>query len=270
MHGYQNHKQYAWFILENMLYSIYKITNKVNDTVYIGQTKQKPRLRYLKHISDARLGKSNTYISRALSKHGPENFTFEVIACCKTQEDCNYLENYFISKYNSIVPNGYNVSSGGHRGFVLTSEQKAIRSVNSKKYAKKTPVTIIDCVTRVGMSFESKYELARYFNCSPVRIYEALKRKSKIHKGYYILLSEDYNSFTYLPNVKAHSKPLLAFDEDGNEYAFARLCDVVKIGASRSVVTRCLKNIKYTSNGFHFKQITVHEYINHKNKILPQ
>jgi hypothetical protein len=237
---------------------------------YVGQTKQDPKKRFGKHKSDAKLGKSTTYISRAIQLYGIDFFSFEVLACCKTQEDANYLEAYLIKLKNTLVPFGYNISTGGHCGFSLTEEQKLIRSKNSKKYSKKIPITLINIKTHVAMSFESKYEAARFLKCNPARIYETLKRKSCIYKDYYILLARDYSTFKYPPKVKNHAKYVLAFNEKGNEYAFARVFDTQKIGASRSVVARCLKNPLLKSNGYYFKTISQEEYIKHNNKFLPQ
>ena len=41
-----------------------------------------------------------------------DNFTFEILCICQ-KEELNDLEKFYIEKYNSVVPNGYNMTSGG-------------------------------------------------------------------------------------------------------------------------------------------------------------
>lgn len=53
-----------------------------------------------------------SYLLAAYRKHKVNNFTFKLICIC-FDEDCNKLEQYYISKFNTIVPNGYNLKEGG-------------------------------------------------------------------------------------------------------------------------------------------------------------
>lgn len=50
-----------------------------------------------------------------MKKYGVENFIFEVIAACKSQDDANELETLLVEQYQSHIStgNGYNVSAGG-------------------------------------------------------------------------------------------------------------------------------------------------------------
>lgn len=90
---------------------IYKITNTVNNKVYIGQTCQKDvRKRWYQHKTDCRAGKPWP-LYRAMRKYGIENFTFEVVQECN-KKDLNKLEIYWIKQYNSCGK-GYNATKGG-------------------------------------------------------------------------------------------------------------------------------------------------------------
>lgn len=91
-----------------MNYWIYKITNKTNNKSYIGKTTQKPEIRWKQHILGMGYGKQMP-IHLALTKYKKENFTFEVIYTCKDETDMNFAEVYFINKYTSLVPYGYNL-----------------------------------------------------------------------------------------------------------------------------------------------------------------
>lgn len=87
---------------------IYKITNTINNKVYIGQSKNIYR-RLTKHLSIARNGKYNhLHLYRAISKYGIGNFYVEVLEKC-TVKDLDKLEYEYIQKYNS-VNKGYNMT----------------------------------------------------------------------------------------------------------------------------------------------------------------
>lgn len=47
-----------------------------------------------------------------MKKYGFDKFIFEVLEECR-KDDLNKMELYYIKKYNSMVPNGYNVARGG-------------------------------------------------------------------------------------------------------------------------------------------------------------
>lgn len=100
---------------------IYKITNKINNKIYIGQT-----VRALEERLSEHKRKRNPLISKALKKYGIENFSVEVIYEASTIEELNEKEFEFIRKYNSINPNGYNQCEGGGNtvGYIHTDEAK--------------------------------------------------------------------------------------------------------------------------------------------------
>jgi group I intron endonuclease len=92
---------------------IYKITNKLDNKIYIGQTLQNVSKRWIQHKSDARARKDHSVIHRAMNKHGIENFEITTITECRSLEEMNDKEQYFIALLKSLVPAGYNVSLGG-------------------------------------------------------------------------------------------------------------------------------------------------------------
>jgi group I intron endonuclease len=93
---------------------IYKITNKINGKVYIGQTAGKnPNRRIKTHY---RKSTSIDLVYKAFLKYGESNLETEIICSTNSLENLNFLEQYFINYYNSIVPNGYNIKHGGEQG----------------------------------------------------------------------------------------------------------------------------------------------------------
>jgi group I intron endonuclease len=91
---------------------IYKITNKNTGKMYIGQTSQDLEDRWRAHRSS----KSNCrYLKSAIKKYGIHNFEFKLICVC-FDNDMDKFENDYIKKYNTLVPNGYNLREGGNGG----------------------------------------------------------------------------------------------------------------------------------------------------------
>lgn len=93
-------------MLKNIKIGIYKIQNKINNKVYIGQSKN-IYLRWYGHRCDAKVKDYPLY--KAIRKYGIENFSFSIIEECQISELAS-KEDYWISFYNSYIPNGYNIN----------------------------------------------------------------------------------------------------------------------------------------------------------------
>ena len=89
---------------------IYKIVNKIDGKTYIGQTIQDLEERWRQH----RKTNSNcTYLKSAIKKYGIDKFDFKLICIC-FDYDLDKYEIDYIKKYNTVVPNGYNLREGGN------------------------------------------------------------------------------------------------------------------------------------------------------------
>ena len=87
---------------------IYCLTNEKK---YFGQTINiKERWNYHKNCND------NTYIHRAIRKHGWDNFKKEVICKCGDKLSLGLMEDFCIQVFNTLAPNGYNLKRGGVHG----------------------------------------------------------------------------------------------------------------------------------------------------------
>ena len=108
---------------------IYKITNDVNDKIYIGQTTKTLEDRILTH-RNSYVCNCDTYLYNAMHKYGWEKFHFEVIdESPTTQEELDQLEAYYIEKYDSIK-NGYNMIGGGSGANPMFFERSRIKHDN--------------------------------------------------------------------------------------------------------------------------------------------
>ena len=90
-----------------MTKAIYKITNKINGKIYIGQSIH-PEQRFLQHCHKQKNYKS--LINDAIKKYGKNNFDFEILGWF---DDYNEKEKYYINFYSSLAPYGYNILEGG-------------------------------------------------------------------------------------------------------------------------------------------------------------
>ena len=147
---------------------IYKFTNKVNNKSYIGQSINIDARRK-QHIASSYYPLSNTYntvFHQAMRKYGIDNFHFEVLTICNIEE-LDSLEKYYISKYNSIVSNGYNMTSGGENA----------RSVNCLFSIEDIKNIIIDLRT----TYDTSEEIGNKWGCSA-----SLIKKIASGEEYYI------------------------------------------------------------------------------------
>lgn len=94
-------------------YDVYKITNKVNNKVYIGITSKGLSARWKEHLYNAEHG-CPFKLHNALRKYGKENFSIELIDFCNSWEELEEKERYYISEYKSLQDEfGYNMTEGG-------------------------------------------------------------------------------------------------------------------------------------------------------------
>lgn len=91
-------------------YEIYKVTNLINNKVYIGLTTQGIKKRWYQHCH---MLTGSTYLKRAINLYGSQNFIIEVIDIASTEQELQDLEIMYIAEYNSLSPNGYNLTTGG-------------------------------------------------------------------------------------------------------------------------------------------------------------
>ena len=89
---------------------IYITTNNINGKKYIGQKKYYGN--YETYIG------SGIALKNAINKYGKENFTREIIENCKTKEELDSREKFWIEYYNATESEDfYNITSGGDGGF---------------------------------------------------------------------------------------------------------------------------------------------------------
>lgn len=107
---------------------VYKITNKINGKAYIGQTIQKLKRRWDFHVCKR---SGCLALKAAFEKYGIENFTIEIVYEASSLEELCQKEQQFIQEFNTLAPNGYNLTTGGERP-VYSDESRKKMSESSK------------------------------------------------------------------------------------------------------------------------------------------
>jgi group I intron endonuclease len=84
------------------------------------------------HFYEAEKGKKTSrLLNEAIVEYGRDAFGIELLGSYDTQQELNEKEVFYIAHYNSMVPNGYNLTSGG-KGGRQSEETKAKKSISCK------------------------------------------------------------------------------------------------------------------------------------------
>lgn len=145
------------------MWTVYKITNKINEKVYIGLT-----VNFSERIRTHEVAANNTngfqyfnplYVE--MRQFGFKNFEFSIVKSgIEDEEEAYKLESYYINHYDSIVDHGkgYNLNYGGKNG--VHSDYTKIKMSNMQSgesnpsygkkgkdaFASKGCINITDCI----------------------------------------------------------------------------------------------------------------------------
>lgn len=123
---------------------IYKIQNKVNNKVYIGQTVKSAEQRFNQHKHNFdKPYFSQLAIYKAFKKYGIDNFTFEEIEKVPDQL-LDEREKYWIQYYDSYI-NGYNLTLGGRSVQLYDWDISEIISLYHQYKSARKVAKIIGC-----------------------------------------------------------------------------------------------------------------------------
>lgn len=115
---------------------VYLRTNGINGKQYVGQTNNLTKREECWKCLKAKY--SNPYLDNARKKYGLENFSLLILKKCDSQEELDRWEKHYIKIFNTLNPNGYNMTEGGTSGYKFTDEVKERMSQALKgKYAKE-------------------------------------------------------------------------------------------------------------------------------------
>lgn len=119
---------------------IYKITNLINNKIYIGQTKHTIEQRFKSHVKQAKanIKSDHSILHEAIRKYGEENFKTEFLDEACSKEELDIKEKYWIKELKSQNKNiGYNITQGGD-GFDFNSLPEDVKLKKKKHHSINT------------------------------------------------------------------------------------------------------------------------------------
>lgn len=205
---------------------IYKIVNKINSKVYVGQTTQPLHRRIKDHAGDH---SGCLAINNAIKKYGLENFEISLIEECSSREELNKKEVYYIKNLNSLYSNGYNLREGGSQ-FKMTDLQKEKISKTLKEKKIKPP-------SRLGTKISDEHKDA---------IGLASKTRKRDKKSIEKML---------LNRIKTNNREIICVN-DGLQYKSITKASVY-YGLSITMIWRICSGLKSDHNGLIFKYLEI-------------
>lgn len=219
---------------------IYCIVNEINGKQYIGQTNRTVGFRFQQHQYRSTKAKYTQPIYNAIKKYGIESFSVKEL--CKLEsktkaqltELLNSQEIFFIDKYNSKVPNGYNILDGGN--------------VNPT-YLTSIPVYQFDTDGNLIYKHESISGCAKILGLKGETSLRKHIKELALYKGYY--WSFDKKIDTSKCSVLYNTKPIYQYDMGGNLInKYVSLKSVDKNIISYSAVQRACSQNPHYAKGF--------------------
>lgn len=217
-------------MLKNMGY-IYLRKNKINGKCYIGQTVNVKRRNNDWNNLNIKYGGHT--VENARKKYGTDGFTFEILKECPNDE-MNEWEMYYIKKYNSKAPNGYNATDGGDSTCERTEEIKMKISIS--KRGKKHSVE-----TKTKMSVAQKGK-------SKPKVADALKGRKR--PDITAALKGKYNTKC--------SKPVEALDKTTGKvvYVFPSAKEAERHGFYNSNISDCCNGKRKSHKGYIWRYVS--------------
>ncbi len=185
---------------------IYKLTNKINGKIYIGQSDNIER-RWQQERNDAynenKTSKYSLPISIDIRLFGWDNFNKEVVEEC-SKEQLNEREAFWIKYYNCLKPNGYNSALIGHQITERTTDILFEYHQEIKNLIRNTNKSLRDIAITYSVSLSTIEDInqGRSWvdeNLSyPLRVGNRRGRVAQLYNGIIINI---YNSISEASNI---------------------------------------------------------------------
>lgn len=234
---------------------IYKITNLINNKIYVGQTTQSMEYRLIQHSKTASYNKSMP-ICNSIKKYGIVNFKIETLDWATNQTELNYKEWLWISTLDTLNKEiGYNIRTGGNRKEMNESYRENISKGQRKGTIKPFKVFKINDnkLILVG-TYTNKTACAEELNLNKFGVYRALSPNNKLttYGGYkFIDATQEIQG-----RLISNQKPFDVFKADTKEYvgswANASACAIDLKIKDNSGICKCLTGKLVTSSGYLF------------------
>lgn len=157
-------------------YLIYKITNKLNGKIYIGQHQTD-------NLDDGYMG-SGVAINRAIKKYGIENFSKEVLFDVEDAELMDFIEELIVDEEFVTRPDTYNLKTGGekHCRYSEEARRRISESLKGKHLSEEHKKKISESELGRVVSEETRKKISEA-NKGKYHSEEAKRKMSEANKG---------------------------------------------------------------------------------------
>jgi|688.fasta_scaffold04739_24 group I intron endonuclease len=134
---------------------IYKVTNKLNNKIYIGKTKQSLLKRKAAHYKSAESNSPSNF-HNALRFYSKDDFIWEIEQVCSNEIELNQYESHFIEKYDTYTI-GYNMTFGGDGGLTYRKGDELYERVKPKlgKWKNGNPGATTEAIRKRVETFKN-------------------------------------------------------------------------------------------------------------------
>lgn len=253
---------------------IYKITNTINEKVYVGQSKNL-NTRFTNHLYRINRGEHhNEYLQRSFDKHGEDKFVYEILEEIEDLSILDSREKYWIDHYGGINSNDtYNLKDpllNEHNDYVRGKISKANSGENNPNYGNKWTDEQKENMSksRKGKSWEELHgkdkakEMRENASESQIGREHSEETKEKIRKANIGEKNPAYGKGDRQLGDKnpmfgkpaKHRRSVVQFDKEGNfikEYDFIN--QVIECGFNAGNVAMAAKGKLKSSGGYIWK-----------------
>lgn len=230
------------------MYSVYKITNKINNKCYIGSSIRVEK-RWKEHINTSKNPNNPQYnypLYSAFRKYGIENFTFEIL-----KDDFNFLKEMTDYEHDMII--FYNSHKIGYNQTDLT-DRADIANENIQKYIKSISQRCakIDINNNILEIYNLYHDAARKNNMDgdyrATSVRQVCKGEMSSVNGLIFRDLDENNNIIYQPFKRHHGKKkviCIPVDETKQELFFESISEASKkLSADRQSIGKCVKGDK--------------------------
>jgi hypothetical protein len=260
---------------------IYKITNLINNKIYIGKDT----------TSDKNYYGSGILIKKSIKKYGKENFKKEILEECDTNDKLCDREKYWINFYNSTnLTIGYNISKGGDGGDTLSNnpnineiKSKISKFRKGKKYEDILPLdkvllykqklSISSSDRLKGKTLEDLYGIERAKEIKEKLSNSQKNRQSNLPKKIKINITKEEKVFNNLKlkyqkinDINTLKKRYFQFRHRNNVEFFIKIIGVEKYEKILNSLKKPFRHKKETINLM--VKIKIDKFIKEKNNLI--
>lgn len=255
-----------------MYYLIYKITNTINNKIYIGKHKT--------HNKDDDYFGSGTHLKRAIKKYGEECFMKEILFECHSEEEMNQKEAELVNQEFVDRKDTYNIKLGGQGGFdYINNSGKNLYGRNGFQWKLNGPpkydlVNILktkgrydEYINKISSSLKVKYASDGHPWEGRNHTDETKKKMSTIQKSIARNAEKNhfYKSYIVYDVITGEQKRCLASDKIPNGYVTSNDYKFInrKISIILPLITENIVKVKQ-ENVVKYTSPTISRYDNEK------